>query len=109
MRFQRSLCCIVLSAVCGLGARVVSASDTTAIVGDAEFGAYLSSECVACHLETGTGSGIPSITGWPTEAFVMVMRAYRSKDRAHPVMQMIAGRLSDQEIASLALYFESIE
>ena len=35
------------------------------------------------------------------------MHAYKSKARGHPVMQMIAGPLSDEEIAALAAYFES--
>ena len=37
------------------------------------------------------------------------MHAYRSKSRAHPVMNMIAGRLSDAEIAALAAYFATLE
>lgn len=52
---------------------------------------------------------MPSITGWPADVFVTVMHAYKSKHRPHPVMQMMAGRLSDEEIASLAIYFEEFE
>lgn len=80
-----------------------------AIEGDAAWGAYLSSECVACHQADGGDEGIPSITGWPEDDFVTVMHAYKSKARPHPVMRMIAGRLSDEEIASLAVYFEGVD
>ncbi|MCP5038971.1 MAG: cytochrome C, partial [Rhodobacteraceae bacterium] len=53
----------------------------------------------------GSDEGIPAITGWPTEDFVIAMHAYKEKVRPHPVMQMMAGRLSNEEIAALAAYF----
>ncbi len=80
-----------------------------AMVGDPEYGEYLSSECKTCHQPDGNDDGIPSITNWPAEDFVVAMHAYKQKLRPHPVMQMMAGRLSDEEIAALAAYFEDIE
>jgi cytochrome c len=79
-----------------------------AIVGDPAYGEYLSSECVTCHQADGSDKGIPSITGWPTEDFVIAMHAYKRKLRPHPVMQMMAGRLSDEEIAALAAWFNGV-
>jgi len=79
-----------------------------ALQGDPEYGEYLSSECVSCHQIDGDDAGIPSITNWPTEDFVTAMHAYKNKQRVHPVMQMMAGRLSDEEIAGLAAYFEKV-
>ncbi|PVA10709.1 cytochrome C [Pelagivirga sediminicola] len=79
-----------------------------ALVGDPEYGEYLSSECVSCHQADGSAQGIPSITGWPTEDFVAAMHAYKARLRPHPVMQMMAGRLSDEEIAALAAYFKDL-
>ena len=80
-----------------------------AIVGDPDYGEYLSGECLTCHQSSGADNGIPSITGWPREDFVVAMHAYKKEIRAHPVMQMMAGRLSDEEIAGLAAYFEGLE
>ena len=80
-----------------------------AIVGDPDYGEYLSGECLSCHQASGADSGIPSITGWPREDFVIAMHAYKSEIRPHPVMRMIAGRLSEEEIAGLAAYFEGVE
>lgn len=80
-----------------------------AIQGDPAYGEYLSSECTTCHQASGSDAGIPSITNWPAEDFVLAMHAYKRKLRPHPVMQMMAGRLSDEEIAALAAYFETIE
>ncbi|GGF80910.1 cytochrome c [Mameliella alba] len=80
-----------------------------AIVGDVAYGEYLASECLTCHKRDGSDEGIPSIVKWPEEDFVIAMHAYKRKLRPHPVMQMMAGRLSDEEIAALAAYFATIE
>lgn len=87
---------------------VVSA-EVLALQGDPDYGEYLSSECQTCHQRDGSDQGIPSITGWPTEDFVVAMHAYKQELRPHPVMQMMAGRLSDEEIAALAAYFATRE
>lgn len=83
--------------------------ETLEIVGDPAYGEYLSSECTTCHRRDGADEGIPAITGWPEEDFVVAMHAYKRKIRPHPVMQMMAGRLSDEEIAALAAYFAEAE
>jgi cytochrome c len=80
-----------------------------ALEGDPEYGEYLASECLTCHRSDGTSDGIPSITLWPTGDFVVAMHAYKRKLRPHPVMQMMAGRLNDEEIAALAAYFKDLE
>ncbi len=85
------------------------APEILAIVGDPAYGEYLSGECTACHQASGAANGIPSITNWPTEDFVIAMHAYKDGVREHPVMQMMAGRLSNEEIAALAAYFEGLE
>jgi cytochrome c len=85
------------------------APEILAIQGDPEYGEYLSSECVSCHRADGSAEGIPSITRWPEQDFVVAMHAYKEKLRPHPVMQMMAGRLSNEEIAALAAYFRDLE
>ncbi|MDX8350851.1 c-type cytochrome [Cognatiyoonia sp. IB215182] len=85
------------------------APEVLAIVGDPAYGEYLSGECTSCHQASGSASGIPSITNWPTDDFVTAMHAYKVGKRPHPVMQMMAQRLSNEEIAALAAYFEGIE
>lgn len=92
-----------------LGLDHAVAPEVLAIVGDPAYGEYLSGECTACHQTSGDASGIPSITSWPTEDFVVVMHAYKDGVRAHPVMQMMAGRLSNEEIAALAAFFRDVE
>ncbi len=80
-----------------------------AIQGDTEYGEYLSSDCTTCHQADGGDDGIPSIVYWPEADFVIAMHAYKNKQRSHPVMQMMAGRLNNEEIAALAAYFASLE
>lgn len=79
------------------------------LAGDVAYGEYLSSDCTSCHQPNGGDSGIPNITGWPVAQFVTVMHAYKDKARVHPVMEMMAGRLSNEEIAALAAYFGGVE
>ncbi len=70
-------------------------------------GQFLASECTTCHQLSGESTGgIPPITGWPKNQFIAVLRSYRAKERDNEVMQTIAGRLSDDEIAALAAFFE---
>lgn len=76
-----------------------------AVEGDVEYGEYLSSECTTCHQASGADDGIPAIVGWDEMAFRLTMLDYRTKFREHPVMNMIAGRLADEEIAALSAYF----
>ena len=40
---------------------------------------------------------------------VTLMLAYKNKEMENQVMQMIAGRLDNEQIASLALYFNKIK
>ncbi len=79
-----------------------------AMQGDVAYGEYLSSECVGCHQLSGQTGGVPSITGWPTGPFIVAMFDYRAKDRDNVTMQTLAARLSDEEIAALAAYFETV-
>ena len=78
-------------------------------IGDIEYGEYLGAECASCHHQAGASKGIPSINGMDAEVFVALMLAYRSKEMENPVMRMIAGRLNDEQIGSLALYFSRLE
>lgn len=79
--------------------------EVLAIQGDRAWGQFLSSECKTCHLAEGGDEGIPSIVAWPEEDFVLAMHAYKRGLRPNQTMQMMAQRLSDEEIAALAAYF----
>ena len=91
--------------------QIIEISEEQQIIamGDIEYGEYLGAECAACHHQSGASEGIPVINGMDAEVFVTLMLAYRSKLMENPVMQMIAGRLDDEQIGSLALYFSELE
>jgi cytochrome c553 len=72
---------------------------------DVELGRYLSSECMTCHGNARAGDTIPDIFGLAETTFAEVVKGYRDKRMSNQVMQQIAGRLSDEEIAALAAYF----
>lgn len=77
--------------------------------GDRALGEYLAAECLGCHQLSGRSeAGIPPIIAWPDAQFVAVLRSYRLRERDNPIMQTIAGRLSDDEMAALAAYFGSL-
>ena len=78
--------------------------------GDKALGEYLSSECVTCHQLSGRQqAGIPSIVGLPEARLTEALNEYQAKKRDNPVMQTIAGKFSNEEIAALAAYFGSLK
>lgn len=103
---RRATCAMIAGA---LAAAVPGFFSTEAgAAGDKALGQFLSSECVTCHQVTGRYEGIPPIVAWPEQTFIDVMNEYRDKKRPNPVMQIIAGRFTPQEIAALAAYFGSL-
>lgn len=101
MRWPRSV--LLLAALIGAFPEAV-------LAGDRELGQYLSAECVTCHQLSGrTAGGVPQIVGRPADQFVAIMTAYKTKQRDNPVMQSIAGRLSNDDIAALATFFGSLK
>ena len=86
----------------------VISADCHAGANHATYREYLASECASCRQLTGRFDGIPPIVGWPDETFVEIMNEYRHRKRPNAVMQTIAARLSDEELAALAAYFGSL-
>ncbi len=87
----------------------VAASGYSVGAADAEYGEYLSSECVTCHRTDGTQTNIPDITGWDIKSFVSVLRAYKARERQNKVMQTITSGLSDEDMEALAAYFANLK
>ena len=88
-----------------IAAVAVTAADGPLRAQDLEFGRYLANECMTCHRTAIAGAAIPNIFGMATPRFVTLLKAYREKELPNPVMQNVAGRLKDDEIAALAAYF----
>ena len=99
---------VIIFFAVGLISSSLASADNLLAGADIGYGEYLSGECVTCHSQTGVDKGIPSINGLDAETFASVMHAYKTGDMEHPVMQMVAGRLDDEQIASLAVYFAKL-
>ena len=80
-----------------------------ALEGDKEYGQYLSGECVTCHQISGQVEGIPSIIGVPRDYFVRAMLEYKNNIRTNEVMKLRAATITNEDLAALAAYFESLE
>lgn len=72
-------------------------------------GAQLSASCQGCHGAGGVSMnpGTPRLAGQVPGYVRFQLAAFRAKLRPGPVMQQVASRLSDQDIADLAAYFAS--
>ena len=85
------------------------AESVLALEGDPAFGEYLSGDCVTCHQVSGNADGIPSIIGIPKDYFVRALFEYKNNIRQNEVMKSRVVNLSNEEIAALAAYFETLK
>jgi len=75
---------------------------------DPEYGEYLASECLTCHVGTSSGS-VPLIHGTPKASIVDALLAYKSGARTNSVMKLMSENLGDDEIAALAAFFSTAQ
>lgn len=91
-------------------ALALAALSAAAAGGDRAFGEYLAGECVACHLPSGKQvGGIPAIVALPEDAFIAMMQSYARKERENVVMQTVAAKFTEDELAALAAYFGGLK
>jgi cytochrome c len=90
---------------CTVAALIALSQVCQAQKGDIEFGRYLASECLTCHRNAPAGGVIPNIFGVAEAKLVELIKAYRDQKLPNPVMQSVANRLKDDEIAALAHFF----
>jgi len=77
------------------------------IESDAEYGAYLASECLTCHSPSGANGTIPKVHGKEKAYLASALLEYKNKQRANEVMQGIATSLSNEDIAALVTYLSA--
>lgn len=75
-----------------------------AAAADDDLGAFLAGTCASCHQANVRNGPIPSIVGLDKARFISLIRAYRSGERSDPIMQAVAGSLSEEETAALARF-----
>ena len=76
---------------------------------DAEAGKAKAQACIACHTigSSPPSADIPSIAGQPALYTTIQLLAYREKSRKNAIMEPLAASLSDDDIQSLAAWFET--
>ena len=75
---------------------------------DFGYGEYLSGQCLTCH-QSSSDEGIPAINGAEALYIAKKLTLYKNKELENEVMQLVASALDKEEIASLAIYFNSLE
>lgn len=95
----------------GLCLLLVSMANASEIQGSAERGKEKTQMCVGCHSIEGWRTAFPRAyrvprLGGQHEAYLKkALEEYKAGERSHPSMRAIAGSLSAQEIADLAVYY----
>ena len=88
----------------GTAATAVQAQDATRLQTRA-----LAATCATCHGTDGrttTGSAIPALAGMPREYMLTQFKAFRDGSRSATVMHQISKGFSEQQLETLAHYFE---
>ena len=93
-----------------LAALAITAGVSPAVAQDAAAGRAKAQACAVCHGPSGvsTAPDAPNLAGQPVIYVARQLRAYRSGERRHEVMGVIAKPLSDRDIDDLAAWFGSI-
>jgi cytochrome c553 len=78
--------------------------------GDAVAGKALATkQCVICHGADGAGSASgPALKGLASERIISQLQAFKSGTRKNMMMEMVAKKLSNKDIADLAAYFSTL-
>ena len=77
---------------------------------DAAQGKIKAQACAVCHgpLGLSVAPDAPNLAGQPAIYLAAQLRAYRSGERKHEVMAVMAKNLSNDDITQLAAWFSSI-
>ncbi|MDP1650945.1 MAG: cytochrome c [Rubrivivax sp.] len=91
-------------------AAALCAAAAPAAAQDGAAGRIKAQACTVCHgaLGLSTTPDAPHLAGQPAIYLSAQLRAYRSGERKHEVMAVMAKPLSDDDIRNLAAWFSSI-
>lgn len=97
-------------AVAGISLAAFQAQAESLVDGSVEAGKSKSVTCAACHGAAGISANPlwPNIAGQSASYLVAQLKAFKDGTRKNPLMTSQAVMLSDQDMADLAVYFESL-
>ena len=99
-----------LITMAGLAMMAATAQADSLVAGSAEAGQAKAITCVACH----GGEGISVVGMWPSLAgqgapyLIAQLKAFKDGSRMDPVMSAQAMMIADEDMADIAVYFESL-
>ncbi|HET8848977.1 MAG TPA: cytochrome c [Marinobacter sp.] len=105
--FSKAQAVTVLPVTCAL-ALVLSGH---ALAADPDAGRKLAAQCKTCHGLDGIAT-IPIAPNLAGESQIYIqnqLKAFRSGKREHEMMSVVAKNLTDEQIADVAAWYESIE
>ena len=105
----------LLSTMFAMGALFsLSAHAQDVKAGDAAAGQKKIANCIGCHGIEGYQASfpeihrVPKIAGQNAKYIAAALTAYKKGDRKHPTMRGNAASMSDQDMADIAAYYESL-
>ena len=96
---------------CAVALLLTAAALAPAAAQNAKLGRQKAQPCMVCHGQNGlsTQPDAPSLAGQPAFYLTAQLQAYRSGDRRHETMAMMAKTLSDEDMANVSARFASIK
>ncbi len=93
-----------------VAAAVLGFLSGAAAAADPQAGRAKAAACTVCHGQAGlsTAPNAPHLAGQPALYLEEQLKSYRSGQRRHEVMAVVAKPLSDADIADLAAWYASI-
>ena len=93
------------------GLSVALALSPAAVAGDPAAGKAKARACINCHGLDGVSRmpDAPNLSGQIPDYLALQLRAYKTGERRHPVMNVVAKPLTDQDIDDLATWYSEIE
>jgi cytochrome c len=76
--------------------------------GDVPYGEFLAGDCRSCHVDGAEQGSLEQIATMPRDAFLTRMYQFKLRADGSETMQLQAARLSDEELAALAAYFQTL-
>ena len=101
---------VYVCAIAGISLAALQAEASSLVDGSAEAGKNKAVTCAACHGAAGISANPlwPNIAGQAAPYLVAQLKAFKEGTRKDPLMSSQALMLSDQDMADLAVYFESL-
>lgn len=89
---------------------ILSISSIASAKGDVEKGKAKAAICASCHGKDGVGIAdiYPNLAGQKAAYTELQLKAFRDGQRKNMMMAPMAKPLSDEDIANLAAYYESL-